>query len=64
MQKHTHTNFLLIIKKINEHEAQVVCARGKFFLKDLKKVEDDSRHFKVTQDNIFVSKRGNLRLSV
>ena len=31
MQKQTHTTFLLIIKKRNEHDLYVVCATSKIF---------------------------------
>ena len=38
MQKHTHTTFLLLLKKKNEHEVLVICTRSKnMFFKDLKK---------------------------
>ena len=34
MQNDTHTTFHIIINKKNEHEVQVVCARGKIFFKE------------------------------
>ena len=38
MQKQTHTTFLLIIKKRNEHDLYVVCATSKIFLRFEKKL--------------------------
>ena len=42
MQKHTRTTFLLLIKKKNEHEVLVICARSKknVFLKIWKKLRE------------------------
>ena len=60
MQKHTHTTFLLLLKKKNEHEVLVICARSKkMFFKDLKKTQGNSGKFKVTQGSFFDSKSSN-----
>ena len=47
MQKHTHTTFLLLLKKKNEHEVLVICARSK--KKCFLRISKNSGKFKVTQ---------------
>ena len=54
MQKHTHTTFLLLLKKINEHEVLVICARSKKKkIEDLKKTQGNAGKFKATQGSFW-----------
>ena len=43
MRKLTHTTFLLLLMKKNEHEVLVICTRSKTFFKDLKKTQGSLR---------------------
>ena len=50
MQKHTHTTFLLLLKKKNENEVLIICVRREIFFLRFEKY---SGKFKVTQGNFW-----------